>query len=428
MVEAVMFFNEHGVCREMLLPEFEAVLDGVVGLPDLADQQVRLAYVLISPRLAVRAAVFFHLDFDEDGAADPSWNIPLRQLSERAGPGADLGAGPIRLVCRSQCSVPWHQMHLWDPEPQDLLSLRDAARRNQLGLLSEEEGMATAGGLTPSLPATRSRGVAANARALPGKDWNDEQRRKTARLIKRQRLHIRDLNRYQEEALGRLKQAAERQAGALQAEVQQLREQLRRQQALNASLEAQRQALSESLARAEAEVARLLAEQMRERGVQADEQLRTEQTLQSRVGELETELAARAERERQGQEEILRLQHEHAQLAARGVEQALERLAGLGLTFVVYHPGAGHLTIPLQDIARYQENPMAYAAGKCSVSEERYRQWLDHFQQPLCEAELPGGRRCALPIDRVDSPQRFVAGESNCCSRHKSGSRLRNAS
>ncbi|MEE4464799.1 chromosome partitioning protein ParA, partial [Azotobacter chroococcum] len=92
MVEAVMFFNEHGVCREMLLPEFEAVLDGVVGLPDLADQQVRLAYVLISPRLAVRAAVFFHLDFDEDGAADPNWNIPLRQLSERAGPGADLGA------------------------------------------------------------------------------------------------------------------------------------------------------------------------------------------------------------------------------------------------------------------------------------------------------------------------------------------------
>ncbi|GAB3393649.1 hypothetical protein GCM10027514_38720 [Azotobacter armeniacus] len=165
---------------------------------------------------------------------------------------------------------------------------------------------------------------------------------------------------------------------------------------------------------------------LREHDAQADEQLRIQQALQGRVGELGAELAAHKEWEMQGQEETLRLRHE--QLAAQGVEQALEKLASLGLTFVVYHPGAGHLTIPLQDIARYQENPMTYVAAKCSVSEEQYRQWLDHFQQPACVAGLSGGRRCALPIDRVDSPLRFVAGESNCCSRHKSGSRLRNAS
>lgn len=141
MVEAVMFFDEHSVCRQMLFPEFEAVLDGVVGLPDLADQQVRLAYLMISSTLEVTTAVFFYLDFDENGTADPGWNIPLRQLSERAGPGMEFGAGPIRLVCRSQCPVPWHQMHLWDAEPQDLLSLHDAAKRNQLGLLGDEDGV-----------------------------------------------------------------------------------------------------------------------------------------------------------------------------------------------------------------------------------------------------------------------------------------------
>ncbi|WP_090623283.1 chromosome partitioning protein ParA [Azotobacter beijerinckii] len=427
MVEAVMFFNEGGVCREMLFPEFEAVLDGVVGLPDLADQQVRLAYLLISPRREVRAAVFFHLDFDEDGAADPGWNIPLRQLSERGGLGMDLGGGPIRLVCRSQCPVPWHQMHLWDPEPQDLLALRDAAKRNHLGLLGEEDEASMVGGAPSRLSMPGRQGPVATARGLPGKDWNDEQRQKTAHLIKRQRLHIRDLNHHHEAALERLKQAAERQLRALQAEVQQLRDQLRRQQELNASLEVQRQTHSEPLERAEAEMARLLALQERERGAQADEQRRIRQALQERVDELEAELSACEERDRQGQEDVLRVRHEQEQLAARGVEQALEKLAALGLTFVVYHPGAGHLTIPLQDIARYQENPMAYVAAKCSVSEDRYRQWLSHFQQPTCEAVLPGGGRCALPIDRVDSPQRFVTGESGCCSRHKPGGRLRTA-
>ena len=95
------------------------------------------------------------------------------------------------------------------------------------------------------------------------------------------------------------------------------------------------------------------------------------------------------------------------------------------MVFVVYHPGAGHLTIPLQDVARYQDNPMAYAAAKCFVSEAQYRQWLNHYQSPTCEAQLPSGERCAIPIDRVDTASRFVIGDSNCCARHKNSSRLR---
>jgi len=372
-----MFFNGRGVCRAMLLPEFEAVLDGVVGLSDLADQQVRLAYVQISPRREARAAVFFLLDFDEDGAADSGWNIPLRPLSERGGPGMDLGGGPIRLVCRSQCPIPWHQMHLWDPEPQDLLSLRDAIMRNRLGLLGEGE-------VSLSRLAGFSGGQGAPATA---KEWSAQRRQKTARSIKRQRLHIRNLKQRHEESLEKLKQSARTQLGALQTEVQQLRDQLSRQQELNAGLEG------------------------------AFERLEL----------VEVELEACRARERLDAEEILRLQDEHARLAAQGIEQALGQLASQGLTFVVYHPGAGHLTIPLQDIDRYQANPMAYVAAQCSVSEEHYRQWLEHFQQPSCAAVLPSGRRCALPIDRVDSPRRFMVGESCHCSRHRPVSLLHRA-
>ncbi|MDN4882404.1 hypothetical protein, partial [Escherichia coli] len=54
-----------------------------------------------------------------------------------------MGAGPIRLACRSQCPVSWHQMHMWDPkvgpERNDLVVLRETIKRNQLGLLVEEE-------------------------------------------------------------------------------------------------------------------------------------------------------------------------------------------------------------------------------------------------------------------------------------------------
>ena len=47
MVEAVLFFNDRGVCKEMLFPEFEALLDNVVNMPEFADQQMRLALSLI---------------------------------------------------------------------------------------------------------------------------------------------------------------------------------------------------------------------------------------------------------------------------------------------------------------------------------------------------------------------------------------------
>ncbi len=142
----------------------------------------------------------------------------------------------------------------------------------------------------------------------------------------------------------------------------------------------------------------------------------------------DVELAYRGEQDTQALQEINRLKRAYTELVSQGGDQILERLAKLGVVFVVYHPGAGHLTIPLQDIATYQDNPLAYAAAKCFVSEEQYRHWLAHYQQPSCEALLPSGERCAIPIDRIDTPSRFALGESNCCARHKASSRLRTVS
>ncbi len=443
MVEAVMFFNDRGICKEMLFAEFEAMLDGVVNIPEFADQQMRVAYVLINPRLLLRSVVFFYLDFDERGQADSGWNMPLRHLAERAGRGPDLGAGPIRLACRSQCPVSWHQMHLWDPSlapgQNDLVLLRDAAKRNTLGILVEDEAPPVEPQRLQMAPedawyaADPSREVAEKLAAR----MDSEHRLKTAQLIKQQRLRIHSLTQQHEEELARVKLAAEEQQKRLAADVQALRQALKQQEDRHAALKEQLAVQAEAFQKGREEMTRQLRALERHGRTEADIlRAQFEGELQAKIAAAvveykeqiairDVELAYRNELDSQMQEEIERLRQERDRLARDGGDQILQRLAKLGVVFVVYHPGAGHLTIPLQDMARYQDNPLAYAAAKCFVSEEQYRHWLSHYQQPSCAARLPGGERCGVPVERMESPSRFVPGESDCCGRHRTGNRLR---
>ncbi|WP_207884330.1 chromosome partitioning protein ParA [Pseudomonas sp. 30_B] len=502
MVEAVVFFNDRGVCKEMLYPEFEALLDNVVQMPDLAEQQVQLAYVLINPRLMVKAAVFFYLDFDENGEADRGWNLPLRNLADRAGRGPDLGAGPIRLACRSQCPVPWHQMHLWDPvfegDDSHLAKLRAAAKRNNLGVLVEEEPAAVEPQrlqmaaehqwYAPSEEESRE-----TAEKL-AREMLQEHEQKTAALLDQQELRLSQISQQHEQELSRLKLDAQEQIQVLQAEVSILREGLKREEDINADLRREldgqvsgfqrgREELTEQLRQieasgrdeleqlrqqiedeAKARIAALEARYQEQVSVrdaelgyrhELDQQLQQEnQQLQQESRRLQQEnqtLHQEAEKQRQDAERLRqaldllkqqstqwREQAEELQQSVESLRQELaaqstgaadssmlERLAGQGVVFVVYHPGAGHLTLSLADVTRYQENPMAFAAAKCFVSEDQYRQWLAHYQQPTCEGRLSNGDRCALPIDRVETPGRFIEGDSNCCARHKTAGRLR---
>jgi hypothetical protein len=168
----------------MLYADFEAILDGMVGVPEFADKEVRGAYCLVNGQLRVRSLVLFTIDFDEDGMADTTWNVPLRHLAEHAGQGPDMGAGPIRLACRSQCPVAWHQDQMWDPGMKpganDFIAIRDTIRERgpKLGLEIDDEldstpaaappviGAETA---APTIPRTMTR-----ARKRPmkkGCDW-----------------------------------------------------------------------------------------------------------------------------------------------------------------------------------------------------------------------------------------------------------------
>jgi len=449
LVEAVMFFNERGICKEMLYPEFEAMLDGVVNLPEFADQQMRAAFVVINPRLLVKATVFFYLDFGEKGEADRGWNIPLRHLAERGGSGPDLGAGPVRLACRSQCPVSWHQMHLWDPNlspaQNDLLLIRDAAKRNNLGVLVEED---TPQVLEPAklnmapehkwymqpddLELIRSAEVTRKAEQA-----EQEERAKAAQLLKQQRLRITSLTQQHEEELARLRQQAEQREQELLQRLQQMEQTQAEQAQRNESLKARLTAQAENFQKVREEMdLRLQAAAHDGRSEQEGLRAQFEQEAkarinaalleyQERLARLDARLASQAAEETLLRAEVARLTEERDRLAREGGGQILEQLTAQGVVFVAYHPGAGHLTIPLQDIPTYRHNPIAYVAAKCFVSEAQYSQWLAHYQQPSCVAQLSSGNRCGMPIDRVESPSRFVVGEADCCSRHRTSVRQR---
>lgn len=448
MVEAVMFFNERGICKEMLYPEFEALLDGVVNLPEFAAQQMRAAFVVINPRLLVKATVFFLLDFGDKGEADRGWNIPLRHLAERSGTGPDLGAGPVRLACRSQCPVSWHQMHLWDPNlspaQNDLLLIRDAAKRNNLGVLVEED--------TPQVLQPAKLNMAAEHKwymqpddlelirsgetVRKAEQAEQEERAKAAQMLKQQRLRITSLTQQHEEELARQRLQAEQSEQELRQRMQQLEQGLAEQTKRNESLKARLTAQAESFQKAREEMGQQLqaahdgrSELEGLRG-QFEQEARARINAavleyQERLSRLEARLATQALQEAQLRAETTLLVEERDRLALEGGGQILEQLAAQGVVFVAYHPGVGHLTIPLQDIAAYRHNPVAYVAAKCFVSEAQYSQWLAHYQQASCVAQLASGNRCGMPIDRVESPSRFVLGESDCCSRHRASVRQR---
>jgi hypothetical protein len=446
-VEAVLFFNNGGVCKEMLYPEFEAMLDGVVSMPEFADQQMRVAYVLINGRLQIRAAVFFYLDFNEDGSADSGWNIPLRNLAERTGRGPDLGAGPIRLACRSQCPVSWYQMHLWDPElgadNNHFVMLRERIKRNQLGLLVEDDA-------PQSVPADRLHMVAeetwyaADSARQPASRRDErleqEQRQKAAQLIKQQRLRIASLEQQREADINRLRELAAQQQVKLQQQISQLQLELLQKEQQTLELQSRLGEQAEGFQKSREEMSRQLRalernsrEEAEVSRAQFDEELHRQ--IQAAVAEYkeqvairDVELAYRNELDGQLQDEIEQLRTERDALREQSGDRVLERLSALGVTFMAYHPGAGHLTISLADLALYQRNPLAYAAAKCAVSEAQYSQWVQHYQQPTCVAVLPSGERCNMPLDKIDAPARFVVGDSNCCARHRAQGRLRTGS
>lgn len=459
--EAVLFFEKDQVTKEMTYSEFEAILDGVVGLNDFAGEKRQAAFVIVNGRLKVTGIVLFTVTFDRQGFADKAWNLPLRHLVDTGGSGPDLGAGPVKLSCKSQCSVSWHTGMLWDPDlspkSNTFTRIRDAVAANKLHLpTSAEPEPAPApthavqpppnwGVAAPRAPSSPWSGNPQDPPTLqPGWSGIDdtgmtesqlevlesEHRKKIAALIRKQRLHIHTLTNDSQQSLASTKLHYEKELQISRIEVARLRsehESLHTQNiALREQNESQRKQFdalkksheleSQAAQRNEQQIEALrkeYSEMMEQRIQEATSKLKEDIELRN------MELMYRHEVAKQLREELCQLRKDKIRLVNEGGDKFLERLENLGVSFIAFHPGAGHISIPLGDMAEYMENPIGYAANRCLVSEDHYRHWLAHYQKPECQAPLSTDKICGCRIRRVDVPSQFLMGDSDRCDKHK---------
>lgn len=440
--EAVLFLEHNRVTREMLFSEFEAILDGVVPIPDLAGQTAQAVYLRVNDQLRVLAAVFFRISFDSAGNADKRWNVPLEQFADNSARGPDLGAGPIRLACQSQCSIAWHQQNLWDPDmtpgANSFVLLKKTIKSNRLGLPFRE--------VTPQAPPVAVPVTGRSAASSPDdstrreietrvsqqlrRQFEQEFRDHMARLLKEQRLRITTLNSKRKQEIQQLQlshqQRLQEYRSLLEKKQQEMELQVRRNRELKQSIEGQATKIEGLREYFEGKLKSARTGDNSEldalkKNYQAEVQAKVEAATMEMKEKLqlrEIELMYRGEQEASLEEEIRRLRKENQLLLSNSSEQLLEKLEKAGLNFVAYHPGAGHLTIPLADMSRYLDDPTAYAAAKCGVSLLQYKEWLDHYRKPVCRA-IKAGEICGEAIERVPTPSQFHTGEHDRCDHHR---------
>ncbi|MEE2869990.1 MAG: hypothetical protein VYE17_05625 [Pseudomonadota bacterium] len=429
--EAILFFDHRGISKSMLYSDFEAILDGMVGVPEFADKEVRGAYCVVTGQLKVRGLVLFTIDFDEDGMADTTWNVPLRHLVEHAAQGPDMGAGPVRLACRSQCPVAWHQDQLWDPGMKpganDFIAIRDTIieRGSKMGLELDDD-LEVPAVAPPVLGAEAPPPAPTLKPDEEARKKDDEERVRLARIIKELRLRVQTLENSQSEEAAKLRYSAQQKEEILNAQIEKVMGQFKALKSQNGALREQ----NESLKAQVLSLNQSLEEQSRRSENQGSElEVLTEQYKLALEQRLEEERARLAEQIHAKEMDVLNrddligelrgevtaLKRNQAKEANSGAQKVLEKLEELGLSFIAFHPGAGHISIPANQIAGYMENPVAFAARKCLVTEDHYRAWLAHYENPVCQVGIgQDGQACGKRVIRVEVPNQFKPGVSDC--------------
>ncbi len=459
----IVFWENGDIIRSLVWSDFQACMDGYAPLQIFSRRTLQATYVELDAYLHPAAFVFFEIAFDEQGWAERSWNLPLRHMAEVAEAGPDLGYGVVRLVCRSQNPMSWLSDRLWDPLLQAAHNEFEQISRvlqitaPRLGWQAQVKEMAQPGQApSEAVPLLAER-------VAPGVDREQVLRLEGERDALKRELEERDLrlrtmgSEHMQQSM-RAQFEHEQALAILQAQHAKL---LAQQKALKEQNDALTQELdllhgqlqnSEArsrIAMQDAEVDMQLQLQRLQRD-HADtmhhslelanlrwreEVLRHEQVLRL---ELEAERSLRVEQDHAWQQKLqvlrdqleakeremsaLRVQLTHS--ASRGAEDFLARLEHLGMNFLVYHAGVGHISVPVSDLSAYVSDPLAYAAKKCYVSAELYRSWLQHYDDPRCSYQSAQGTPCDARIIRVDSPARFTPGESDRCARHHTDSNI----
>lgn len=435
--EAIIFLDGNRVAREILYPEFEAILDHVVGIEEYKNRSASAIYVRINSRLKITSAVCFLIDFDSNGYAESSWNVPLRHLADNGGRGPDLGAGPIRLSCRNQCSVSWHHRSLWDPvfknDGEGTLKIAaDAVKRNRLGLIVE-----SAAGLeksNASFASATSTGLNFGEKFKPEPHvnavLNEQLKERIAEVTAAHKLRVATMKSEAQDHLERVQQHYRIEQRKLAEAFDAAKKLFSEEKHKNLKLKQKFEIQAESLKKIRTQFQKQLqdSKSMGDGQVQELEE-KFEQELSAKLDAATTELKEmldmrevqlfyRDEQVNRMEGEIALFKQEKQNLVEGSGDKVLQRLVESGITFIAYQPGADHLTIPLKDVGEYVDSPENYVAGKLSVDMHTYKQWLKHYQMPLCSYSCKEGSVCEKSIPTIDKPARFIVGESDRCAEH----------
>jgi|GEM_PF-6887328 hypothetical protein len=120
--EVIFLFNvDEKICDELAYAQFERLIGGNQRLNSFALSRLKAVYCLLEAQSDLVRVVFFTATVNEHGVVDPSFNIPLRDLAQRAGPVKGSTYPDMRQASRGQCPIPWHAMNLWEPSTAQCL-------------------------------------------------------------------------------------------------------------------------------------------------------------------------------------------------------------------------------------------------------------------------------------------------------------------
>lgn len=413
--------------------EYQAILDGYVPAVDLANRELNAVYVEFNSKYAVKTTIFFLVRFTSHGYIDESFSLPLIQLSQHASRGPDLGDGPIGIVCASRCPIKHYIAGLWDPNLRngkgEFTSIVNAVKRNRVGIMFREPDPEK---VRQEREAEESRAIMEKAIAMRLRNQYDQELRDhVAQVIKEQRLRTQTLMNEKDRDIHDLKVQHNARIEDLRAMMNEQKAMLEEERARNATLketitgqaekiQGLREYFEVKLEQAEG------SEQDQVLELKKNHELEINACVEAATTELkemlqmrEVELLYRNEQETKLHEELSSLREENKALVNNSGDHILTRMLEKGVSFVTYQPGAGHITLALSDISNYLENPTAYVAKFCGVSEHHYNAWLEHYHVPICRATDAAGDLCGENINRIESPVDFILGETDCCHKHR---------
>ncbi|MBC6904791.1 sodium:proton antiporter [Saccharophagus sp. K07] len=434
--QAVLFFGREGISKELLYPELEALLDGFVPLVEWANTKQRGVYVEFNHQFIVTAAVFFTIGFDARGAIESGWNLPLQDLARTTTKGPDLGAGPIRIACASQCPIAYFKDWLWDPdlnaEGPHFKQILRSLKRNRLGVHFSPSRKAEA---VSGLSAEEAQRLELHLSQQFSKQYEAALREQMTQLLESQRQRIASMMSDKDQAMQSLRSEYEQRLEALHKRLEE--SDAKRQvlegsnQELRQTIEGQQQKIEGLRDYYEHKLQRVQgtsSETLDAVRARLDAEIQNKvRTATAELNELlkikELELQYHKEHQEQLQQEIQRLRREHQMSLANSGDLLLERMSQKGVNFVTYQPGAGHITIPYSEMSLFLENPPAFTAAYCGVSEAQYLAWLKHYQTPVCCATDEQGEMCCANLTRITNPAEFTPGESDLCDLHRRNQR-----